>query len=109
MRQTRKNKKMSVNTQKLSSEALPGKCCDATIHGLHHWYSECFEKLGWMVLAKSRGMTDKIQVYIHSLQRLKMAIEQKINKVNDKDHKDDLKIMHTNISILLEHSKKDFM
>jgi hypothetical protein len=29
--------------------------------GLNQWYTEMFEKLGWMVLAKSwRGMNDKI-------------------------------------------------
>ena len=60
-------------------------------------------------MAKSRGNTDKVLAYINSLDGLKIAIEQKINKVHAKDHKDDLKIMHTNILVLLERSKKDFM
>lgn len=109
MRQTRKNKKTFFNLNKISSEVLPGKCCNETMHGLNHWYTECFEKFGWTILAKSRGATDEVQVYINSVSRLKIAIEQKINKVHDKDHKDDLEIMHKNVSILLEHSKKDFM
>ena len=25
-------------------EVIPGKCCDATMHGLYQWYKEMFEK-----------------------------------------------------------------
>jgi len=92
-----------------SSEQLPGKCCNATMHGLHHWYTELFEKLGWMVLAKERGMTDKIKNYMNSLSMLKIALEQKMNKVNELDHKDDISIMLENVKILIHHSKSDFL
>jgi len=109
MRQTRKNKQKIFNIKHVSSKVLPGKCCNETMAQLTHWYSDCFEKYGWIVLAKSRGNTDKILAYINSLNGLKTAIEEKINKVHAKDHKADLKIMHTNISFLLERSKKDFM
>ena len=89
-------------------EVIPGKCCDATMHGLYQWYKEMFEKLGWMVLAQSRGMTDKIQTYLNSLQRLHMALEQKIYKIHDADKKEDLTIMLKNVEELLSHSQKDF-
>jgi len=92
----------------LSGEHLPGKCCDATMKGLHHWYTEMFEKLGWMVLAKSKGMTDKIQTYLHSIDRLHIAIEQKAKKIHDIDHKNDLHIMLENVRILRDHCQKDF-
>ena len=36
-----------------------GFCCDATCAGLEKWYTMEFEKLGWMVLAKERGMNEK--------------------------------------------------
>ena len=84
-----------------------GECCDATFHGLNHWYVHMFEKLGWMILAKDRGMTDKTTTYLHSLKRLKMALEQKMKKTRDPDHKEDLKIMHHNVCILCEHAEKD--
>ena len=89
-------------------EVIPGKCCDATLHGLNHWYKEMFEKLGWMVLAHSRGMTDKIQTYLNSLERLHMALEQKIAKMQDADNKEDLTVMLKNVEELLSHSQKDF-
>ena len=103
---TRKSKKMSKHS---STESIPGKCCDATMHGIHHWYTEMFEKLGWMILAKSRGMTDKIHTYINSLHRLQTAIEQKMEKLHDKDRKDDLIIMLANVKILLHHAENDLM
>ena len=90
------------------AEVIPGKCCDATMNGLHNWYKEMFEKLGWMVLAHSRGMTDKIQTYLNSLQRLHTALEQKIAKMHDADNKEDLIIMLKNVEELISHSQKDF-
>ena len=84
-----------------------GECCDSTFHGLHHWYKHMFEQLGWMILAKDRGMTDKTTTYLTSLKRLKMALEQKLKKTRDHDKKEDLKIMHHNTCILLEHAEKD--
>jgi len=76
--------------------------------GLEHWYTEMFEKLDWMVLAKSRVMTDKINTYKKSLQRLKMAIEQKHEKIQNKVHKDDLMIMLDNMKFLFIMRKKIF-
>jgi hypothetical protein len=76
--------------------------------GIHMWYAETFEKLGWMVLAKSRGMTDKIQSYKNSLQRLKMALEQKKESVHDIDKHHDLGIMLDNVNTLIIHVEKDF-
>jgi len=84
-------------------------CCKATFHGLHEWQDEMFEKLGWMVLAKSKGyMNDKVKSYINSVHRLKKAIEQKMHSVHDADKKEDLEIMHHNVSVLCEHVDKDF-
>jgi hypothetical protein len=84
------------------------RCCDATFHGLHIWYVSKFEKLGWMILAKEKGMNDKVQEYIHSLHRLHTAIHQKIQIIHDKDKKSDLQIMKKNVEVLLAHVKRDF-
>jgi hypothetical protein len=82
---------------------------DQTMHGLYHWYSDMFQKLGWMVLEKSRGMSDKTTMYITSLRSLQTAIEQKRAKVKDVDHKGELLTMLNNVKVLTAHADKDLM
>jgi hypothetical protein len=61
-----------------------------------------------MILAKDRGMIDKISVYVNSIYRIHMAIQQKIKTTEEKDRIQDLKIMEKNIKVLLAHVQKDF-
>ena len=105
MTHTRKHR----NSHKMGKtvKSYHGECCDATFHGIHGWFKSLFEELGWMILAKSRGMTYKTTVYKHSIERLKKAIEDKIASTKDYDKKNDLKIMHENILILWNHANKD--
>jgi predicted lipoprotein len=98
--------KKNRKTQKLGR--LTGRCCEATYQGIQKWYVSVFEKLGWMVLAKDRGMTDKVTVYIHSVIQIEMAIQQKLKKTVDPDQKEDLVLMGKNIRVLLKHLKEDF-
>ena len=92
----------------MKTRKIPGRCCESTFKGLQQWYKSVFEQLGWMILAKDKGMTDKISVYVNSIYRIHMAIEQKIKKTNDSDRKEDLMIMLHNVKILLTHVQKDF-
>ena len=75
---------------------------------INHWYTHLFEKLGWMILAKQNGMTDKTTMYKTSLARFKQAVERKLKKTRDHDRKEDIMIMHNNICVLIEHADKDF-
>jgi hypothetical protein len=84
------------------------QCCEATMHGLNHWYKSKFEKLGWMILAKARGHTDKIICYKTSLMRLKEALEHKMTHIHEADRREDLEIMCHNVNILIDHVNKDF-
>lgn len=92
----------------LKNRKMPGKVGDVTLKGINRWFKSVFEQLGYMVLAKSKGMSDKIQVYINSVHRLKQAIEDKKTKVYDADKVEDLRIMSSNLDVLLKHIHKDF-
>ena len=92
----------------LKNRKIPGKVGDVTLKGINKWFKSVFEKLGYMIIAKSKGMSDKIQVYINSVHRLKQAIEDKKNKVYDADKVEDLRIMSANLDVLLKHIHKDF-
>ena len=104
MVKTRKSRMHSRGTMKYHQ----GTCCEATFHGLHKWYQNKFEKLGWMILAKEHGYNDKIAEYKSSIHRLKQAIEHKMTHVKDSDRKHDLMIMHHNVMILIDHVNRDF-
>jgi len=95
-------------TTRMKTRKIPGKCCTTTYKGLQQWYKSVFEQLGWMILAKDRGMKDKVSVYVNSLYRIHMAIQQKIETTVDPDRKQDLVIMETNIKVLLAHVQKEF-
>jgi hypothetical protein len=82
-------------------------CHETTFHGLNDWMKCKFEKLGWMVLAKHKGYKDKTNCYLNSINRLKIAIEDKMNHIHDNDKKEDLEIMLHNVKILQEHAKRD--
>ena len=98
-----------AKTLQYHGHAIPGELPDVTFHGLHKWYTNMYEKLGWMVLAKSYGMSDKTESYINSLYRLKMTIEKKLKTHRIKDHKDDLKILLKNLEVLIKHAERDIM
>jgi len=93
---------------KNKTRKITGTCCETTFKGLNTWYKSVFEQLGWMVLAKKYGMTDKVNVYVNSIYRIHMAIEQKMKKTEEHDRLEDLRVMKKNIQILLEHVQKDF-
>ena len=73
---------------------------DVTFYGLHKWETKMFERLGWMVLAKKEGNNLKIKAYMDTIERLKSMLMKKMNQVEEKDRKDDLKILYEDICIL---------
>lgn len=99
---------MPSQTRKAARTSKKYKCCPATYRHIHKWYDKMFETLGWMVLAHAHGHHDKVNTYKHSLQRLKQAIEMKIEQIHEVDRIDDLKILHANLLILIQHVHGDF-
>lgn len=105
---SRRKNPTKMNTSRKNG-ICKGFCCEATHNGLQEWYKMKFERLGWMILAKERGMNDKVIAYKNSLNRLEKAIEHKLKyHTKDVDRKDDLNIMLENVAVLKEHVEKDF-
>jgi hypothetical protein len=104
MVKTHKRMNSHSNKAKTLKQRVSIKCqYPKTMHGLHEWYEEMFERLGWIVLGNEHNMKDKVTHYKKSLMRLREKLECKHNSVEDKDRKDDLKIMMDNVDVLIKH------
>jgi hypothetical protein len=79
-----------------------------TYHGVHKFYEYVFEKLGWMILAKAKGFTSKIQEYKRSIARLGRMIDHLEKEYEDHNRVHDLKVMRMNVAVLKEHVDRDF-
>jgi hypothetical protein len=70
-----------------------------TYHGLMKWYSAEIEKFGWMVIfsqsdEKPDYKSEKLNLYLRTLNELKDAIKDKVDEVTEADRKKDLLIIH---------------
>lgn len=76
----------------------------STQYGLHHWHTSMFEKLGWMVLAKAKGLDYKVDTYKKSIDRLIASIKHLSSEYESRNRKHDL-------NVLLIHTEclKDFV
>lgn len=92
---TRKNRSVSSRN---TTRSLPRYA--NTIHGLNHWHKAVFEKLGWMVLAKAKGYTDKVRVYKDSIGHLAKSIEHVMGEYESANRKHDLNVLHMNVMCL---------
>lgn len=81
---------------------------DRTMHSLESWTQQMFEKLGWIILAKSYGHYDKVNSYKQSVNRLYESLLYKLKHTHQKDRKNDLKVLIKEVKILLAHIQKDF-
>jgi hypothetical protein len=59
-----------------------------------------FEHLGWMVLAKKYGYTDKLVSYKSSVERLADALEKRLEMIQEPDRKTDLVSLHKDVLVL---------
>lgn len=89
---------MNRNTRKANNRNRVTNAC--TMEGLEHWYTSKFEKLGWMLLAKAMGHDTKIAEYKRGISRLLDSIQQAMGEYNDPDRIRDLRILHTNTTVL---------
>lgn len=74
--------------------------------GIHGWYEAEFEKLGWMVLAKAKGYTEKIRAYKKAIDHLLKTIEHVMEEYENANRKHDLRVVHMNTMALKEFVSK---
>jgi hypothetical protein len=86
MATTRKNRSSGTRKQRIPRH-------EATMPGLVMWHKSMFERLGWMVLAKAKGMTQKVKAYKVSVNDLVKSIEHVMKEYEDHNRKHDLKVL----------------
>ena len=95
VRSTRRNRSNRVprSTLRVPRNAV-------TMAQLNGWFKAMYEKMGWMVLAKAKGMGHKVVEYKKSLKHLVESIEQVMHEYTDMNRIHDLKVLHMEARVL---------
>ena len=78
----------------------------STMHQLNHWHKHAFTHLGWMVLAKAKGMDAKVKQYKMSVNRLCDSIKHLMNEYENHNRKHDLNVMLMQVEVLQHDMNK---
>ena len=81
MTKTRKNKR------------TPLTLANSTGDNVEHWFHNMLDKVGYMVMAKGKGMTFKIKAYKQSFENLIKTIEILREEYTERDRKRDLTVL----------------
>jgi hypothetical protein len=73
-----------------------------TFDGIQKWYHHEFTHLGWMVMAKAEGRTDKVASYKYSVYRMLTDIDELMSAYQDPDKLRDLRVLRDNTQVLYE-------
>ena len=68
--------------------------------GLTHWHKHVFEHLGWMILAKAKGMDAKVRAYKQSVDNLCRSLKHVSSEYENNDKKHDLNVMLMQVELL---------
>ena len=79
---------------------------DSTLHQINGWHKHVFTHLGWMVLAKAKGLYTKVAQYKMSVNRLADAIVNLMKEYESQNSKHDLKVMLRQVEILQHDMNK---
>jgi len=71
-----------------------------TFYGLHKWECYLFQKLGWVAKSLQQGNELKVTAYVDSINRLEMALHNKIARTHCPDRQDDLQCLLNNVDCL---------
>jgi len=80
----------------------------STMAELEGWRKHVFTHLGWMVLAKAKGMDTKVKAYKESVNALCESIKQHMSEYENHDKKHDLKVLMMEVEILKGRVNKMF-
>lgn len=103
MRSTRSRSRRSKRTTR-KEPRIPEMM--GTMFGVNRWFRAMYEKLGWMVLAKAKGLTHKVVEYKRNLARLVRMIEQLMSEYMNMNRIHDLKVLHIEARTLLAYVNK---
>ena len=78
---------------------------EGTMHGIDDWYRHLFTHFGWMIIAKTKGNTNKVRSYKKSISELLKTINKTISEYTENNRKHDLKIIESHVKVLREHAK----
>jgi hypothetical protein len=78
-----------------------------TAHGLEGWHKHLFENLGWMVLAKEKGLDYKIATYKKSIHHYLMTSQHVMSEYQDHNRKHDLNVLYKDVKRLKEFVNKN--
>lgn len=85
---------MKRQTRKMLSPVM------GTAHSLEKWHKAMFENLGWMVLAKEKGLDYKIATYKKAIDRLIASIKHVSSEYESRNRKHDLNVILLNVMCL---------
>jgi len=100
-------KTRSHRSRKSSTRKVPLQQCNYhSFHSLHQWFKGAFEHLGWIYLAKCKGIKDKVSTYKNMLNRLECSIDYSLQTTVDPDIHNDLLMMKSNLAILKRSAQR---
>ena len=102
MRSTRSRR--SSNRKTLRSLRVPRNA--ATMSQLNSSFKSMYEKVGWMVLAKAKGMSHKVIEYKKNLKQLVESIEHVMHEYTNMNRIHDLKVLYMEACVLRDYVAK---
>ena len=82
------------------------QCKHNSRQGLQMWFQHSNTHFGWAVLAKAKGIMDKVKSYKTSLHRLDCALDYAINTTHDPDSRHDLEVLKMDLAPLISAANK---
>ena len=97
---------MANKTRKVGGGKLP--MLASTLHGLHRWHDSLFEKVGYMVLAKAKGRTQKIVSFKASIDYFLKSVDHVSKEYQNQNKKHDLNVLRMNMMELKDFVNRNF-